>query len=306
MWRTLEEIAVRITRNGGVGFHNLQKCHGRVRKRGLLAVDQAQLPLHLELFDHHLHQVSGGELTFHAQTWGYGHTVAHRNEALHSVQGRQLYLNPQRSLVASKGIHHLCALGGGDVMGNEILRTQVADGDGLRGGQRMFWMDDEGESVPVDDDRADLRVFRAKGQDTELDGVRQDLIRDAAGQRAVHSDLDAWVLSAKDVQKRKQVEAGVFVRSEIQDAPVQGAQFFERAAGLRPEIEQFLRVFTEHFASVGQGTVAHGALKERFSEFCFEFGDGLADSWLGPAKAHGGSRKAAFLGDGEKGFELKE
>ena len=191
-------------------------------------------------------------------------------------------------------------------MRDEVLIAQLADRDLPGAREGVLWIDDQVQFVAVDDDRLHLRVIGFVGDDAELDRVQQHLIGNAAGQRALHGNLDLGVVAAKFVEQREQVEAGVLVGGEVQAAAMQFAQFGESAGGVVAQIQQLERVVAQYFARVGQGAVARGAVQQPLAKFRLELGDRLADSRLRAMQAGGRAREAAFLGDGEKGFQLEQ
>ncbi len=191
-------------------------------------------------------------------------------------------------------------------MRDEVLRAELADGD-LRGpSQGAPRVHDQREIVAVDDDGLHLRVVGLEGENANFDGVEQDFVGNAAGERALNGDFDVRVLAAVLVEKRQQVKAGVLVCGEVEAASVQGAQFGQSAGSFVAQVEKLERVIAQDVAGVGQRPVAGGALEEHFAEFGFELGDGLRDSRLGSVQPGGRAGEAALFGDGQEGFELEE
>ncbi len=136
--------------------------------------------------------------------------------------------------------------------------------------------------------------------------MQQHLVRDAAGERALHGDLDARVLAAKLVEQRQQIKAGVLVGGELELSAVEFAQLRERARCLRSQVQELPRVFAENASGVCERAIAGRPFEEDLAEFRFELRDGLAHGRLGAVQAGGGAGEAALLGHGEKGFELKQ
>ncbi len=191
-------------------------------------------------------------------------------------------------------------------MGNEGFAAEALDGDLRHSGERVLRSDDADQLIAEDDRGFHLGVVGAEADHAHFDGVGEDIIGNAAGERALDGDLDARVLAAEGVQQRQQVEAGVLVGGQVELAGVQRAQVDQGGARVRPQVEHLLRVVAENLAGVGEDAVAGGALEQRLTEFSLQLGDDLADRRLGAVQARGGAGEAALFGDGEEGFELEE
>ena len=94
--------------------------------------------------------------------------------------------------------------------------------------------------------------------------------------------------------------------AKVEAAAVELAQLGEGGGGVVAQVEELEGVVAQHFARVGEGAVARGAVEQHFAELCLELGDGLADGRLGAVQAGRGAGKAALFGDGEKRFELEQ
>lgn len=206
--------------------------------------------------------------------------------------------------MAAKGLDHLLPLRRRDVVRDEVLRRQLPDGDLSGAGEGMLGVDDEGELVAVDDDGAELRIFGTEREDAELDGVKEDFVGDAAGERALDGELDAWVLAAEFVEQGEEVETGVLVGGEVEAALVEFAQFSERADGVCAKVQEFLGVLPEEQAGVGKGSVACGAVEQDLAQLAFKLCDGLADGGLCAMEASGGAGEASLLGHCQKCLHL--
>ena len=62
----------------------------------------------------------------------------------------------------------------------------------------------------------------------------------------------------------------------------------------------------ENLAGGSEGAVPAAAFKEALAELVFKFANGLADCWLRPPQTRGGPGKAAFLDNGQEGFNLRK
>jgi hypothetical protein len=298
--------AVGFSVGGGVGLDDLEEGERGVGEAGLAAVDEAEFALDLKLLDTDADEGAGGELVFDGEAGDEGDAVAHLDEAFDGIEGGEFDSHVERGFVAAEGLDDLLALGRGDIVRDEVLGTELADGDFAGAGEGVLRVDDESELVAVDDDRLDLGIVGFEGEDADFDGVEEDFVGDAAGESALDGDFDVRVLAAVFVEQRQKIETGVLVGGEIEAAAVEGTELGEGAGGLVAEVEEFEGVVAKDFAGVGEGAVAGRAFEEDFTEFAFELGDGLTDGRLGAVQAGGGAGEAALFGDGEKGFELEE
>ncbi len=80
--------------------------------------------------------------------------------------------------------------------------------------------DDTDQLVAVHRDGAQLRIVRTEAQHTELHRMLAHLIGDAAGKRALHRHLKVGVASAKGIQHRQQVQAGVLIGRNVKTTKV--------------------------------------------------------------------------------------
>lgn len=269
---------------------------------GFAAVDEAEFALHLEFFDRDADESEGAKFTLDGEGGHEGDAVALLDEAADGLERREFDVDAKRCFIALEGFEDLGALGRWDVVGDEVLVTELANGDGAGLGETVARVDDEGEFVAIDDDGFERGILWAEADDADFDGVGEDLVGNTAGERALHGDLDAGVGAAELVEDGQQREAGVLVGGEGEAAAVEGAEFAEGIGGFGAEVEKFLGVVAQDFTGVGEGPVAGGSLEEGFAQFGFELGDGLADGGLGAAEAGGGAGEAALLRDGEEGF----
>ena len=67
-----------------------------------------------------------------------------------------------------EGADDVLAVGGEDVVGDEDFVTQFGDGDVLPLRETVFWGDDEGEGIFVDDVAEDALVVRLVADDAEF------------------------------------------------------------------------------------------------------------------------------------------
>ena len=129
-----------------------------------------------------------------------------------------------------------------NIVRNKVLRSQLADGDLARPSEGMTRIDDQGELIAVDHDGFDLRIFGTEGEHAKLDRVHEDLVGDAAGKGALHSEFDPGILPAEFVEKRQEIEAGVLIGRKIEPTPMQRAPEMlsqpARVASLCPPIWQ--------------------------------------------------------------------
>ena len=84
------------------------------------------------------------------------------------------------------------------------------------------------------------------------------------------------------------------------------AQLFEGGGRFAAQFKQALGVFAQQFAGRSQCAFARDAFEERLADFVFEAADGMADSRLCAAKAHGRTGEPAFFDHGEEGFQLRK
>ncbi len=285
-------------------FDDLEKRDGGVRQGGFAAMDEAEVSFDLEFGDFDLHEGPGLEFFADGEAGDERDTVAHLDEALDGLERGQFDAHAEGSFVAAKGLDDLLPLRRGDIVRDEGLRGELPDGDLSGSGEGMLGVDDEGELVAVDDDGAELRIFGAEGEDAELDGVEEDLVGDAAGERALDGELDAWVFPAELVEQREEVEAGVLVGGEVEAALVEFAEFGEGGDGVPAQVQELVGVLAEEQAGVGEGSVACAAVEQDLAQLAFELGDGLADGRLRAMEARGCAGEAALLGHCQKCLHL--
>src|SRR5580692_3561884 len=108
--------------------------------------------------------------------------------------------------------------------------------------QRMVGADDEVEAVSVDRDGAELLRVGPERDDAQLESAKAQLVWNVRGQHAVHSHAYMRSLTAKGVNGRQQVHAGVLVGCQLQTAPLKVLELTERARGLAPQCQEALRV----------------------------------------------------------------
>ena len=138
-------------------------------------------------------------------------------------------------LVAFECLDDLLALRRSDVVGNEDLVAELADGDLLASGEGMGWADDELEFVAVDDDGADLGVVGRKETTPISTEWERDVIWDATGELPADGDLDAGVLAAVFVENGQEIQTGVLVCGQGELATMELAKFGESAFGVAAE-----------------------------------------------------------------------
>ena len=290
----------------GMFFNNLQEGTGGVAESSLAAEDQTQFALQLQLRDGDRDQSAAGQLGFHREPGNERDAVAQLHEAFDGLQRRQFDFHLERRAAALKGGEHFFTQGRGHIVGNEDFAAETGDGGSLFARQGMARSDDADQLVTINNRRTYLRIIGAETDHTDLNGVREDLIGDAAGEGTLHGDLDVGVVAAEGIQHRKEIEAGVLIGGEGEAALLHGAQLGQRLPGFRAQVEHLHRVVVQNFAGVSEGAGAGAALEEGFAQFSFQPGDDLADRRLGAMQAGGGAGEAALFGYGEKGFKLKE
>lgn len=254
---------------------------------GLATVDETQLALHLQFFDQHADERAAAQFSFDGERGHESDAVAELDEAPDGLKRGQFDADAQGCFVAAKGLKHLCALGRGHVVRDKVFVAEVADGYVSGSSQGVARVDDEGEIIAKDDDGFERAIVWLEAENAYLDGVREHLVCDAAGERALHADHDARVGAAKTVKHRQQVEAGVLVGGQQQSAAVQRAQFAERLRRFNAQVQQLHGVFAQDHTGIGERAVAGSTLKESFAQFCLKLGDGLADGGLGAMEALG-------------------
>src|SRR5579864_8961646 len=112
--------------------------------------------------------------------------------------------------------------------------------------------------------------------------------------------------AAKFGEHRQQVERSEFVGSDDKLALLQFAEFEERFLGVGAKVQQFLGVFLQSAAGVGENTFARGTVEERFAQLLLKLADGLAHGRLGAVELLGSAGEASFAGDREEDLELGE
>lgn len=152
----------------GILLHLVKEGQSGMRKRSVTAVNDAQLALHLQILDRHLHELSVGNLMLHGEARDQSDAVAKLDETLDRIERRELDVDTQVRFMAAKGFVDFGALGGGDVVRNEHLRAKISNGDFGNAREFVPWIDDERQSVAVHSDGAELRIFRAEGEHAEL------------------------------------------------------------------------------------------------------------------------------------------
>ncbi len=150
-------------------------------------------------------------------------------------------------------------------------------------------VDHQSEFVPVNNDGVDLRVVRLEGKHTNLDGVIENLICDAAGKGTLYGNFYVRILTPVLVKHWKQKERGIFVRRKVKAATMELTQFCKCSGGLGAQVEELECVFTKHLTSVGEGAVPRRTLEKNLTQFAFELRNGLTDRGLSSVQAGGGS-----------------
>jgi hypothetical protein len=89
------------------------------------------------------------------------------------------------------------------------------------------------------------------------------------------------VQAAEFREHRQQVERGEFIGGNGQLALLDFAELDQGFLRVIAEVEEFFGVFLQGVACVGEDAFARGAIEEGFTDFFFEFADGLADRGLG-------------------------
>ena len=123
--------------------------------------------------------------------------------------------------MAAEGGDDFFAQRGGDVVGDEGFAAEAGNGGGTGGGEGVLRAGDADELVAIDDGGAELGVVGPEGEETELYGVLENLIGDAAGKGALHGDFEAGMLATEGVENRQEVEAGVLVGGEVKAPEVE-------------------------------------------------------------------------------------
>ncbi len=296
----------RMAADGGEGSDDGKESEAGMGVRRAGAMHKPETASDFQFGHGDLHEFATGELRLDGETGHESDAIAARHEAFDGFEAGQLNPHVEGGLVPGKGLDHPLAERRSDGVRDEVLRAQLADGNLLLFGERMFGVDDKGNGVGVDGNGVEARIFRAEGQDAELDGSLEELIGDLAGQRALHSDANLREIATKLVEHGKEPQAGIFVGSKGEAAAFEGAEFLERGDGFAAQTQQALGVAAQQFAGCGEGAVAGGALKEWLADLVFELANGVTDGGLGAAHAGGRTGKALFFGDGEKRFELIE
>ncbi len=285
-------------------LNSFKKGDCRMRQAGLSAMNDANATLDGELRNGDPNQTAARELGSDTEARHQGDAAAHLNEALDGLERGEFDAHVQRGFVLFEGLHDLLPERRGDGMRDEAAGAQIADRDGTGASEGVTGIDDKGEFVAVDDGRAELWVVWSEREKAELDGMKENIVWNAAGEGSLDGDFDAPVLLAEIGEQRQQIEAGVLVGGNVEAAGVQSAELADGGCGLGAEIEHFEGVFAEDFTRGGEGCIARTAFKEDLAKFCFEFGDGLTYRRLCAMQAGGGAGEAAFLGHREKGFHL--
>src|SRR5579875_433858 len=179
-----------------------------------------------------MHQLAAAQFWLDGQPGHQRDSVAQTHVAFDSLQAGQLHANIERRLVNLKDLNNALAQGRGDVVSYKILCPQFADGHFGEPRQRVGRTHDKRRSVRVN--RRSLKKGRIwpKGNDAKLDGALQQMLGDAAGQRALYSDPNLRAYSAELIEHGEQVEAGVFIGCDDQTAPFQRLQLLDGNLGL--------------------------------------------------------------------------
>src|SRR6266852_4480590 len=285
-------------------FCDFQEGASGVREGGLLPVDEAQLALKVQLAHRNADQFSATDFILHADRRYQRHTVAHAHKALNGLQGGQLDVHVQGRLVLAEGFDDFVAIGRAYDVSDERLRSQLTDADFVRRSQCMSGGNHKHQLVEIDHRRFQLQFLRIVGEDSDLDVVLKDIIRDGAAQRTTYRDPNHGVQTTEFRQHRQQIEGGELVGGHHQLALLQFAELDQSFLCVLPQVEKFLGVFLEDASGVGQHTIARGAVEERLADFQLQLADGLADRRLGAEKLLRGAGEAALTGYCEEDFEL--
>ena len=185
-----------------------------------------------------------------------------------------------------------------DSVADKVLCAKLADRYLRMGGQRVTRIDDKCDFVVVDGDGRKLVLLRKEGEDAELNGAVEDLLRDAASQGALHDDLDLRTAFRVLGEHRQQEVRGVLIGSDEKAAALERAELRYGCGGFTAEAQEPFGIAAEHFAGGSKRAIAGTLLKEPLAQLVFQPTDGLTNGGLGAMEARSGSGEAVLLSDG--------
>ncbi len=283
--------------------HHLQKSRARVGQIRSLAVHQTQQAVEAKFGYRHLDQLAAIQFLPNCQAGHQGDTVSHGHETLDGFEAGQFHAHIKRRVVGFEGRDHSAPQRRRHVVSDEVFRAKIANRDLRLLRQRMIRVYDEGEVIPVHDNRL-KRIRGLVGHDADLGGTLDQFVGNLAGERPLDGDSNLRTELPKTVENREQVKTGIFIGSQLQAAPLERTQLQQGAGGLVSKADQFQGIFAEQFSGGGQGSIPGRALKEWFPEIALQFTNHLADSGLGAMQASRRAREAPLFSDGKKRFQL--
>src|SRR5262249_7523631 len=150
------------------------------------------------------------------------------------------------------------------------------------------------------------RLVGIERQHAQLGAVLQHVIRNPAGERSLHRNLDHRVQMSEFVQGFEKVQAGELVGCYRQLALVELSKFLQCGTGLGSQVEELLRVVLKQSTGVSEAAVSGGAIEQRFAHLGFEFANRLTYGRLCAKELFRRAREAAFSGNSHKSLELKQ
>jgi hypothetical protein len=159
----------------------LEKRSRRIAQCGLAAVNEPQDTLDLQFFDHNLHQVAGFQLMSDGQVRDESDAVPHGDEPLNGLDRRQFDGHVQGRAVPLERFNDFSAQWRRDMVGNEILASEIVDGNSFGTRQGVVGAHDKGKAIAIDGDGTELGRIRTERDHADLEGAKIQLLGNAAG-----------------------------------------------------------------------------------------------------------------------------
>lgn len=185
---------------GGGGFDALEESLSGVGEDGIAAMDEEELAVDTQFGNLNLHQLAALQLIADCESGDECDAVAHGDESLDGIEAGEFDVHVEGRLVLFKKGDDTAAERRDHVMGDEVFGSEIAEGHFLLAREGVARINDEDDGVGVNADGFELRIFGRKGHDAEFDSAAEDVVRDLAGEGALHHDTDVRALAAEGVE----------------------------------------------------------------------------------------------------------
>src|SRR5882724_8427847 len=261
-----------------------------------------------EALDRNDHQLAAFRLFAHAHQRNKCYAQVHSHKSLYRLDRGYLDRNVKRGLKPAKGLDHLLAGGGANVVADKGLCAEVPDVNSLSTREPMSWAHYECKLIPHDGRRFEIGFIGQKGKDGEIQIALVKLVRKPRRELARDFDLNLRILLAKfEDQLRQQVKTGALVGANANAAALKGVELFERGEAFITQVEQALGVFVKHLTRIGQHIIAAvRSIEQRRAKLLFQLAYRHRQRGLSAENAVGRFAKASLFHHRHEHFELHQ